>query len=196
MVKSMYNYIRDAWKNPEKSYVGDLFWERLQVWRREPTIVKLERPTRLDRARVLGYKAKQGIVVARTKVRRGGSRKSRYIRGRKSKHMGLRTLTRRKSLQRIAEERVSRKFRNMEVLNSYWVGEDGKHKWYEVILVDPHHPSIIADKNLCWISKGTNRGRAERGLTSAGKKGRGMRKKGMGTEKTRPSLGSHDRRGK
>jgi large subunit ribosomal protein L15e len=196
MVKSMYSHISDAWKNPSKSYVGDLFWERLQVWRREPTVVKIDRPTRLDRARALGYKAKQGIVVARAHVRRGGSRKSRYKRGRKSKHMGLRTLTRRKSIQRIAEERTSKRFPNMEVLNSYWVGEDGKHKWYEVILVDPHHPAIASDKNLKWITKGTHRGRAERGLTSAGRKGRGMGKRGMGTEKTRPSIQSHDRRGK
>lgn len=196
MVKSMYGYIRDAWKRPEKTYVGDLAWSRLIEWRREPSVIRIERPTRLDRARALGYKAKQGIIVVRAHVRRGGSRKSRYVRGRKSKHMGLRTLTRRKSIQRIAEERASRKFPNMEVLNSYWVGEDGKHKWYEIILIDPHHPSILADKNLNWIAKGTHRGRAERGLTSAGRKGRGLRRKGMGTEKTRPSIGSHERRGK
>jgi large subunit ribosomal protein L15e len=192
----MYGYIRDAWKRPDKTYVGELFWERLQQWRREPAVVRVERPTRLDRARALGYKAKQGIIIARAHIRRGGRRKSRYVRGRKSKHMGLRTLTRRKSLQRMAEERASKKFPNMEVLNSYWVGEDGKHKWYEVILVDPHHPSIISDRNLSWIAGGVHRGRAERGLTSAGKKGRGMRKRGMGTEKTRPSIGTYERRGK
>ena len=196
MVKSMYSHISDAWKNPEKSYVGDLFWERLQVWRREPSVVKIDRPTRLDRARALGYKAKQGIIVARAHVRRGGSRKSRYVRGRKSKHMGLRTLTRRKSIQRIAEERAGKKFRNMEVMNSYWVGEDGRYKWYEVVLVDPSHPSVLADKDLKWIAGKSHRGRAERGLTSAGVKGRGMRRKGMGTEKNYPSIGSHERRGK
>ena len=191
MVKSMYSYIGDAWKTPDKTYVGKLFWQRLPVWRREPAVVKLERPTRLDRARALGYKAKQGIIVVRAHIRRGGSRRSRYIRGRKSKNMGLRTLTRGKSIQRIAEERATRRFPNMEVLNSYWVGEDGKHKWYEIILVDPHHPSIKSDKNLTWITKGTHRGRAERGLTHAGKKGRGMTFRGMGTEKTRPSITSH-----
>jgi large subunit ribosomal protein L15e len=183
-------------RTPSKTYVGELFWERLQEWRREPTVVKIDRPTRLDRARALGYKAKQGIIVARAHIRRGGRRKSRYSRGRKSKHMGLRTLTRRISIQRMAEVRTSKRFPNMEVLNSYWVGQDGKHKWYEVILVDPHHPVIASDKNLSWITKGTHRGRAERGLTSAGRKGRGMAQRGMGTEKTRPSIQSHDRRGK
>jgi large subunit ribosomal protein L15e len=196
MVRSSYSYIRDAWKNPSKTYVGELFWDRLQEWRREPTVVKIDRPTRLDRARALGYKAKQGIIVARAHIRRGGRRKSRYSRGRKSKHMGLRTLTRRISIQRMAEVRTSRKFPNMEVLNSYWVGQDGKHKWYEVILVDPHHPGIASDKNLSWITKGTHRGRAERGLTSAGKKGRGQRRKGKGTEKNYPSVQAHGRRGK
>ena len=196
MVKSMYHYIGEAWKRPDNSYVGKLFWERLQVWRREPAVVRLDRPTRLDRARECGYKAKQGIIVVRSHVRRGGSRKSRYVRGRKSKHMGLRTLTRRKSIQRIAEERASKKFRNMEVMNSYWVGEDGRYKWYEVILIDPHHPSVLADKDLKWIAGPQHRGRAERGLTSAGVKGRGMRRKGMGTEKNYPSIGSHERRGK
>jgi len=192
----MYHYIGEAWKRPHDTYVGKLFWERLQIWRREPAVVRLDHPTRLDRARECGYKAKQGIIVVRAHVRRGGSRKSRYIRGRKSKHMGLRTLTRRKSIQRIAEERAAKKFRNMEVMNSYWVGEDGRYKWYEVVLVDPHHPSVLADKDLNWIAGNSHRGRAERGLTSAGVKGRGMRRKGMGTEKNYPSIGSHGRRGK
>ncbi len=49
----------------------------------------------------------------------------------------------------------------MEVLNSYWVGQDGKLKYYEVILVDGHHPSIQADKNLAWLANSTHRGRAE-----------------------------------
>ena len=100
--------------------------------------------------------------------------------------MGMRRMTPAKSLQRIAEERASRKFPNMEVLNSYWVGEDGRYKWFEVILVDGHHPSIQSDRNLAWLTDPAHRGRAERGKTSAGMKGRGMRKRGRGTEKTRP----------
>lgn len=150
-MKSFYAYIRDAWKTPGKSYVGDLRQDRLVLWRREETVQKIDRPTRLDRARALGYKAKQGITVVRVKVRRGGRRKSRYIRGRRTKHMGANKITAGKSLQRIAEERAGRKHPNMEVLNSYWVGEDGKQKWYEVILVDPNHPAIASDSDLAWI---------------------------------------------
>ena len=93
-------------------------------------------------------------------------RASRYVRARRSARMGKNRLTAGKSIQRIAEERASRKFPNMEVLNSYWVGQDGKRKYYEVILVDGHHPSIRADKNLAWLANPTHRGRAERGKTS------------------------------
>ncbi len=196
MAKSMYAYVRDAWKIPEKTGVKALLWERLQVWRREGSIVRVRRPTRIDRARALGYKAKQGIIVARVKVRRGGRRASRYVRGRRTARMGVNKRTMGKSIQRIAEERASRKFPNMEVLNSYWVGEDGKQKWYEVIMVDGHHPSVAHDPALNWICNPVHRGRAERGKTSAGLKGRGMGTRGFGTEKCRPSVRANANRAK
>jgi large subunit ribosomal protein L15e len=191
-MRSFYGYIGDAWASPRESYVGALRQERLREWRREMTVQRIERPTRLDRARSLGYKAKQGIAVVRVKVRRGGLRKSRYVRNRRTRHMGMAKITAAKSIQRIAEERAGRRHPNMEVLNSYWVGEDGKHKWYEVILVDPVHPVIKADKELNWISDGSHRRRAEHGKTSAGRKGRGLRNKGIGAEKARPSVRAHD----
>jgi len=192
----MYAHVREAWRSPDKTVVGELLWERMQRWRREPSVVRIARPTRIDRARALGYKAKQGIVVARVRVRRGGRRKSRYVRGRRTARMGMRRITPGKSIQRIGEERASRRFPNMEALNSYWVGEDGRQKWYEVILVDPHHPSVRSDPAFAWLTGTAHRGRAERGKTSAGRKGRGMRKRGFGTEKTRPSIRSHGNRGK
>lgn len=195
-MKSMYAYIRDAWKKPKESYVNDLMWYRRQEWRREPAVIRVEHPTRLDRARALGYKAKQGIIIARVRVRSGGRRKSRFQRGRRTKHMGVNKITPGKSIQRIAEERAARRFPNMEVLNSYWASEDGKHKWYEVILVDTSHPVIRKDKDLKWIANDTQKGRAFRGKTSAGRKGRGQRHRGTGTEKTRPSLRSHQNKGK
>jgi len=195
-MKSFYSYISDAWSSPREGIVGALRQDRLKAWRQDMTVQRIERPTRLDRARALGYKAKQGIIVARVKVRRGGRRKSRYERNRKTSKMGVNTITMAKSIQRIAEERAGRRFRNMEVLNSYWVAEDGKHKWYEVILVDPCAPSIQNDKDLNWVTGGVHRGRAARGKTSAGRKGRGLRYKGLGTEKTRPGIRAHDGKGK
>ena len=64
--------------------------------------------------------------------------------------------------------------------------------WYEVILVDRDHPSIQKDKDLGPIAR--QRGRVFRGLTSAGKKTRGLRKKGIGAEKVRPSIRANKRR--
>ena len=53
-----------------------------------------------------------------------------------------------KSKKRVAEEKVSRKFPNMEVLNSYYLAEDGVYKWFESILVDRNHPVIKSDKKI------------------------------------------------
>jgi len=182
-----YKYIAEAWKKPEKSFVNELMRQRLIEWRKQPAIVRVEKPTRLDRARKLGYKAKQGFVVVRVRVRRGGLRKQRPRSGRRPKRMGVKKYKPAKSLRLIAEERAARKFPNMEVLNSYWVGEDGRSKWFEVIMVDRAHPAIKSDKDINWICQKQHRGRAFRGLTSAGKKVRGLRKKGRGAEKARPS---------
>jgi len=182
-----YKYIAEAWKKPDESYVDELMRQRLVEWRKQPTVVRIDKPTRLDRARALGYKAKQGFVVVRVRVRRGGLRKQRPRSGRRPKRMGVKKYKPAKSLRLIAEERAARKFPNLEVLNSYWVGEDGRYKWFEVIMVDPHHPAIKSDKDINWICEKQHKGRVFRGLTSAGKKVRGLRKKGRGAEKARPS---------
>lgn len=182
-----YKYIEKAWKKPDASYVKELMWHRLIKWRRQPTVFRIEKPTRLDRARKLGYKAKQGFVITRVRVRRGGPEKPRPRAGRRQKRMGIKKLKLAKNLKWIAEERTAKKFPNLEVLNSYWVGEDGRRKWFEVILVDPHHPAIKSDKDAKWICNKAHRGRVFRGLTSAGKKVRGLRHKGRGAEKVRPS---------
>jgi large subunit ribosomal protein L15e len=141
----------------------------------------------LDRARKLGYKAKQGFVIARTRVRRGNLRKVRPKSGRRPKRMGVKKFKPAKSLRLIAEERAARKFPNMEVLNSYWVGEDGRSKWFEVILVDPSSPCIKTDKDVGWITEKQHKRRVFRSLTSSGKKVRGLQHKGRGAEKVRPS---------
>ena len=173
---SMYKYLQQLWKRPYDGEFGRILKLRLIKWRREPSIVRIEKPTRLDRARSLGYKAKQGIIVVRVRVRKGPLRKPRPNKGRRPKRMGVYGHAPRKSLRLIAEERAARKYPNLEVLNSYYVGEDGRYKWFEIILVDPHHPVIKNDPNLNWITNKANRGRVFRGLTSAGKKMRGLRK--------------------
>ncbi|MEM2103954.1 MAG: 50S ribosomal protein L15e [Candidatus Bathyarchaeia archaeon] len=182
-----YKYIADAWKKPEESFVDDLMLQRLIEWRKQPAVKRVEKPTRLDRARKLGYKAKQGFIIVRVRVRRGGLGKQRPKAGRRPKRMGVKKYKPAKSLKLIAEEKSARKFPNLEVLNSYWVGEDGRFKWFEVIMVDPNHPAIKSDKDVNWICQKQHKGRVFRGLTSAGKKVRGLRSKGRGAEKARPS---------
>ena len=149
----MYRHMKQAWRKPDDSYVRTLMRKRVIVWRRQPTIVRVDKPTRIDRARRLGYKAKKGFVVVRVRVRRGGRRKPRPRMGRRPKRMGVSKYTPAKSIKLIGEERVARKYPNLEVLSSYWVWEDGRSKWYEVILVDPNSPSIKSDKDVGWISK-------------------------------------------
>jgi len=148
----MYKHMQQAWRKPKESYVQNLMRQRVIQWRRQPVINRIEKPTRIDRARRLGYKAKKGFVVVRVRVRRGGRRKIRPKMGRRQKRMGVSKFTASKSIKLIGEERVARKYPNLEVLNSYWVWEDGVSKWFEVILIDPSHPSIISDKDVGWIS--------------------------------------------
>ena len=194
--KSMYSYIADAWKNPSESYLKELNKERRIAWRREENFVRIDKPTRLDKARNVGYKAKQGYVLVRGRVRKGSFGKRKIKAGRRAKRKGILQITVGKSMQRIAEERAQKRFPNLEVLNSYWVGANGQYEWYEIILVDPAHPVIQADPKINWIFYNTQKGRVYRGKTSAGQKGRGMRVKGKGAEKVRPSIRANGRRAK
>ena len=190
---SMYKYIREAWKKPKQN-LGPLWQQRLIQWRREPVTIRIDRPTRLDKARSLGYKAKQGIFVVRQRVNRGGKMRPKFKGGRRSKAMRRRMVLA-KNYQQIAEERANKKYKNCEVLNSYEVAKDGKHYWYEIILVDRDSSVIKSDKNLKWVSEKGHKGRTYRGVTSAGRKSRGLRNKGKGAEKLRPSLRAHGRKG-
>ncbi|MCX8193986.1 MAG: 50S ribosomal protein L15e [Candidatus Pacearchaeota archaeon] len=193
-MRSSYSYISELWKKPKEN-LGKLWRERLIEWRKSNAIVRVDKPTRLDRARALGYKAKPGFVVVRVRVLRGGHKRPRPRAGRRSKRMTVRK-TLKMNYQWIAEQRAQRKYPNLEVLNSYWLAEDGIYGWYEVILVDPNRPEIKADKNINWIASKKHKGRVFRGLTSAARKSRGLRKKGKRAIKVRPSLRAHERKGK
>lgn len=174
--------------------MNKLWHERIIAWRQEPATVRLVRPTRLDRARALGYRAKKGILIVRQRVERGGRMRARIKGGRKPRRF-TQQMTLSMNYQWIAEQRAAKKFVNCEVLNSYYVAEDGMHFWYEVILVDRASPEIKADEQLSWVAKPNHRGRVFRGLTSAGRKSRGLRNRGTGAEKVRPSRRAHDRLG-
>ena len=187
-------YMREAWKKPRES-MPDLWRERLLEWRREPATVRIEHPTRIDRARSLGYRAKQGFVIVRQRVNRGGRMREKFTGGRRSKAMRRLKIVN-INYRLVAEQRAQKVFHNCEVLNSYWVAEDGRFYWYEVLLVDKDHPQILAGKQLGWISKPEHRGRVFRGLTGAGRVSRGLYRKGKGAEKIRPSQRANDRMAK
>ncbi len=134
MYKHISNTWRKIWKEPDQR---EIYVAKKVYWRRGKTIERVERPSRLDRARSLGYKAKQGYVMVRVKVSRGGLRKIPPKLGRRQKRMGISKIKRGKSMKQIAEDRARMKHRNLKVLGSYFLGEDGQSKWFEVVLYDP-----------------------------------------------------------
>ena len=89
MTKSMYQHVKETWRTNSTEIIR----KRLPLWRSQPVVTRIERPTRIDRARTLGYKAKQGYIVVRTRIRRGGRRKPRPKMGRKPKKMGVKRFT-------------------------------------------------------------------------------------------------------
>jgi large subunit ribosomal protein L15e len=165
---SMYKYINSTLQEQYKNR-DEYYRKKIAEWREAAPIVRLERPTNLSRARELGYKAKQGIIVVRTRVIKGMRKRAKPKGGRKPSKSG-RFFSYKKSFQSVAEDRAARKFLNCEVMNSYYVGEDGKYKFFEVILLDRAHPALKNDPFYSSII--AKRGRSFRGLTSSGTKHR------------------------
>lgn len=185
----LFKYLSQNWK--EQEIPVELKKQRLMAWRRENVTTRIDHPTRLDRARALGYRAKQGIFMVRQRVGRRTHKRPDVSGGRRSRNAGSK-INLRKTYKLIAEERANKSYKNCEVLNSYYLMEDGKNYWFEVIMVDRAHPSVLADKRTSWI--GSHQGRVYRGVTSAGRKMRGLRHKGRGVEKARPSRRANLRR--
>lgn len=148
----LYAHLSRLWREkPEE--LRQLMRKRLIEWRRQPAIVRVEKPLRLDRARSLGYRDKQGYVVVRVRVRRGGFARPRPRSGRRPKALGVVKHKVNVSMKEEAINRAKKKYPNLYPLGAYWVASDGLYKWYEVIMVDPYHPSIIADRNLSLPAK-------------------------------------------
>ncbi len=118
------------------------------LWRKENAVTRVDKPSRITRARRLGYKAKQGITVVRMRVGTGGMRKQRPRGGRRPKHLGVTRIKAAVSMKQVAERRVLERHPNMKLLGSYFLYKDGMHYWFEIILADPSHPSIAKDKEL------------------------------------------------
>merc|ERR1711976_708142 len=164
----------EVWRHKQSDALRFLLRVRAWEYRQRPKMVRCTKPTRTEKAHRLGYKAKQGYVIVRCGVRRGG-RKRQNHRGMvfgKPKHQGINHLKFERNLQSVAEEKVGRKFANLRVLNSYWINQDATMKYYEIILVDPSHTKIRNDPRINWICNPVHKHRECRGLTSAGRKSR------------------------
>ncbi len=189
----MYYHMAQAWRNPTAESKMAIR-KKMIDWRAGDRILPLDKPTRLDKARRLGYKAKKGVIVFRVTLERGGHERARPRSHRRGKRQGINKLLR-MNYRWIAETRVQKAHQNLEVLNSYLIGQDGKFYFFEVIALDRNAPEIQNDPNFAWVFSPANRARTLHGKTSAGKKARGMRHKGPEL-KVRPSLRSWDRRGR
>lgn len=97
------------------------FLLRVRCWeyRQQNVVSRISRPSRPDKARRLGYKAKQGYVVYRVRVRRG-NRKKQVAKGAtfgKPTNQGVNQLKFQRSLRNVAEERVAKRCGSLRVLN-------------------------------------------------------------------------------
>ncbi|SGY73755.1 BQ5605_C005g03316 [Microbotryum silenes-dioicae] len=190
-----YKYIAELHKRKQSDVLRFLLRVRCWEYRQLNVCHRASRPSRPDKARRLGYKAKQGYVIYRIRVRRG-NRKKPVKKGAtfgKPTNQGVNHLKFQRSLRSTAEERVARRCGGLRVLNSYWINQccappaairprchppkqDGVYKYFEVILVDPSHKAIRRDARINWISNPVHKRREARGLTGAGKKNRGIGK--------------------
>mmetsp|Transcript_8894 Transcript_8894/g.10170 ORF Transcript_8894/g.10170 Transcript_8894/m.10170 type:complete len:206 (-) Transcript_8894:897-1514(-) len=184
-----YKYMEELWRKKQSDVMRFMLRVRAWEYRQLPKIWKVNKPTRTDKAHRLGYKAKQGFVLYRVAVRRGGRKRpnGKGIVYGKPKHQGINQLKFRRSLRSVAEERVGKVCGNLRVLNSYWINQDSTYKYFEIILVDPEHKKIRKDPRINWIVAPTHKHREMRGLTSAGRQNRGYRKKGHRANKLQGS---------
>ncbi|KAJ1980336.1 60S ribosomal protein L15 [Dimargaris cristalligena] len=173
-----YKYLEELSNKKQSDVVRFLLRLRCWEYRQLNVIHRASRPTRPDKARRLGYKAKQGYVIYRIRIRRG-NRKRKAHKGQvygKPTNQGINELKNQRSMQAIAENRVGRRCGNLRILNSYWINADTTYKYYEVIMVDPSHKVIRNDPRIQWIVNPVHKHREARGLTSATRKSRGLGK--------------------
>lgn len=191
-----YKFLEELWRKKQSDVMRFILRVRTWEFRQHKAIHRATKPSRPDKAHKLGYKAKQGYVIWRVRVRRGNRRKlgnKGQIYGKPS-NQGVLQRKFQRNLKSVAEERVGKICGGLRVLNSYWAGQDSIYKFYEVILVDPAHNAIRNDPKINWICQGAQKHRELRGITSAGRKHRGLRNKGHKASKLRPSRRANWRR--
>lgn len=100
-----YKYVQELWRKKQSDLLRFLLRVRCWQYRQLNVLHRAPRPTRPDKARRLGYKAKQGFVIYRIRVRRGG-RKRKARKGAtygKPTNQGVNELKFQRSLQSVAE---------------------------------------------------------------------------------------------
>merc|ERR1712093_442371 len=106
-----YKYIEELWRKKKSDVLSYLLRVRCWEYRQLPSIVRLVKPTRIDKARRMGYKAKQGLVIYRVRVRRGNRRNpvpKGIVHGKPSSQ-GVTQIKASRNLRVVAEGRVGRK---------------------------------------------------------------------------------------
>ncbi|KAF7683296.1 60S ribosomal protein L15 [Astathelohania contejeani] len=172
------DYLKAIHQKKQGDIMRYLLRIRLWEYRQRGAIHRVKTPTYPEQARKLGYRKKQGFVIYRVRVKRG-DRKRICPKGNnrgKPSNAGIYQRKTSKSLQALAEIEVGKRLSSLRLLNSYWVGQDGCYKFYEVILVDPNHNAIRNDPKINWICQSVMKHRECRGLTKATKKSRGLGK--------------------
>lgn len=68
-------YLEELYKRKQSDVLRFLLRVRAWQYRQLASVHRASRPTRPDKARRLGYKAKQGYVIYRVRVKRGGRKR-------------------------------------------------------------------------------------------------------------------------
>merc|ERR1712001_420743 len=185
-----YKYMTELYRKKQSDVLRYLLRIRCWQYRQLTKVHRVPRSTRPDKARRLGHKNKQGYVIYRIAMRRGG-RKRPVPKGapmcKPKTSGGVKQQKPVRNLQSIAEERVGRRVLGLRILSSYWVGQDSTHKYFEVIMIDVHHKAITRDPKINWMCGNVQKHRELRGLTTAGKSSRGL---GKGRKFTQTKGGS------
>lgn len=104
-----YKYLEELWRKKQSDLMRFLLRIRCWQFRQLNAVHRAPYPTRPDKARRLGYKAKQGYVIYRVRIRRGG-RKRKVPKGQqmgKPTNQGINQLKFQRSLRSVAEVRTT-----------------------------------------------------------------------------------------
>merc|ERR1711974_355453 len=108
-----YKYMQELYKKKQSDVLRFLLRVRCWEYRQLNVVHRASGPARPDKAHRLGYKAKQGYVIYRVRVRRGDRKKHAHKGATYGKpvRQGVNKLKPQRSLRALAEERVGARCR-------------------------------------------------------------------------------------